>query len=125
MGQHDEALDVGSVELEGQVYNLDLDRLSPRSVSPDDGGMANPLPEAAPKLAFAEVLREGYQRRAQERQDWLKSFGEATLEHTAPHSDSQQAYGTHAKQERGLDATRRPPPPLRDPDIFEEVRSGM
>lgn len=120
-----EVLEVGSIELDGQVYYLDSDRLSPRSASSDEGDVAEPLPEVIPKIAFAEVLREGYQRRAQERHNWLNSFGEATFEHTAPKADKQadnQASGTSDKQGFGFDATRRPPPVLRDPDIFEQVR---
>jgi len=116
-----EVIEVESVELDGKVYNLDSDKLSPRSVSSDEGDLADPLPEVIPKIAFAEVLREGYKSRAQERQNWLKSFGDATFDHTAPKADN-QAFGTSDKRGLGLDATRRPPPALRDPDIFEQVR---
>lgn len=102
--------------------------LSPRSTSTDEGNaltlnnrpqFINPLAGRtelfSPKEAFAQVIKESYEKRAQERAAWLKSFGEVMETRQSPPLGG-QAFG--------FNDTRRALPALRDPDacICEEVR---
>lgn len=102
--------------------------LSPRSTSSDEGNtitldnrpqFINPLAARtelfSPKEAFAQVIKESYEKRAQERAAWLKPFGEVAETRQSPPLGG-QAFG--------FNDTRRALPALRDPDacISEEVR---
>lgn len=104
-----------------------VDTLSPRSFSSDedDRGTYSKPAVAIPKPAFAQVLQEGYERRAQDRAAWLKSIDGMQAD-PAVFKVDQQASSMSSKQDRskdvGFNDTRRPSSVLRDPDIFEEVR---
>jgi hypothetical protein len=93
--------------------------LSPRSISSDEGPGITFQPEVLinPKMAFAQVLREGYERRAQERAAWLRDFDDAPV-------NSISTPVVVPKPGFSLNDTRLQQPALRDPDtsIVDEVR---
>merc|ERR1712178_330843 len=103
------------------VEHKNTDSFSPRSFSSDEAEKLNPPVVVIPKPAFAEVLKEGYQRCAQERAEWLKGLS-ASPEDPPVFKVDPTVCGTGAKQESGFNATRRPLSVLRDPDIVDEVR---
>jgi len=106
--------------------------LSARSFSSDEGDQgeegtdeADPIPVEIPKkvpqAAFADVLKEGYERRANERSNWLNSLSESQ----GPVKASEKFHGpmrTFGAESLRFNQTRLAPPVLRDPDIFEQVR---
>lgn len=87
----------------------------------DQAAATEPTPYVIPKPAFAEVLKEGYQRQAQERSDWLRSLAAAHVEPVVLKAD-EQTLGTRANHGTGFNDTKPKPAVLRDPDIFAEVR---
>lgn len=110
--------------------------LSARSFSSDEGDEGvetdpefsdEGIPVETPKVAqvaFADVLKEGYERRAHERANWLNSLTERR-EHesqgpvkTSIVHNPMRTFGVGSR----FNETRLAPPALRDPDIFDQVR---
>lgn len=110
------------------VSNGKFSNLTPRSFSSDEDSSGPGAQTHIPKnIAFAQALREGYERRAQERSDWLKSLDGAAVEPAVAKTDADarrtwtRSFGA-GKQAPGFNDTRRPQPALRDTDIMEQVR---
>lgn len=101
--------------------------LSPRSISSDEGSVADapkqsPLP-AIPKAKFSDDLQCNYAIRAQERSAWLKSLGDADADPVFVKAGTRANGGVgRLIVGSGFDSTQRQSPSLREPDIMQQVR---
>lgn len=75
-----------------------------------------------PKEKFGDVLKAGYEERAKQRNDWLRSLSENKVPDSMFVKLDVPGVIEPAKESAGFSDTRRPLSVLREPDIMDEVR---